>query len=76
MRPPFEIFIAYTTNSQRGREATDMKANTQKKRSHLRLALAFLAAALFSIAATGCHTIHGVGRDVEETGQHIERAAR
>jgi len=53
-----------------------MKANTPKNKSHLRLALLFLAAALFSIAATGCNTIHGVGQDVERTGEHIERAAR
>jgi len=51
-----------------------MKANTPK--NHLRLALLLLAAALFSIATTGCNTLHGVGRDVESAGEHIERAAR
>lgn len=41
-----------------------------------RFALLFLAAAILTIATTGCNTIHGVGRDVEATGEHIERASR
>lgn len=35
-------------------------------------ALALLA---FAIGASSCHTIHGVGEDIEHTGQAIEHAA-
>jgi predicted small secreted protein len=28
----------------------------------------------FIIALTGCHTVHGMGRDVESVGHSIEKA--
>ncbi|MEO6785277.1 MAG: entericidin A/B family lipoprotein [Chthoniobacteraceae bacterium] len=45
-------------------------------RTKTRFALLFLAAALLTLATTGCNTIHGAGRDIEQTGEHIERASR
>jgi len=38
--------------------------------------LLLLVTALWSILGTSCNTIRGVGRDIERTGQHIERATR
>ena len=53
-----------------------MNANIHKNKTNLRVVLLFLAAALLSLANTGCNTMHGFGRDVEQTGEHIERAGR
>jgi predicted small secreted protein len=36
---------------------------------------ALLALAGFTLAAAGCNTIEGVGKDVKATGNAIERAA-
>lgn len=35
--------------------------------------LGFLVA-LFLISLPGCHTVHGVGQDIESAGKSIERA--
>lgn len=69
------IFTIDTTNARGGRETTDMKSKTNMSHSRLRLAVLVIAAALGSIAITGCNTMHGLGRDVERTGEKIERAA-
>lgn len=46
------------------------------KTSQKRLTLFLLATALWALAATGCNTVRGFGRDVEHAGEHIEDAAR
>ena len=42
----------------------------------IRLALIFIAAALLTVTGTSCNTIHGMGRDVERTGENIQNATR
>jgi predicted small secreted protein len=34
-----------------------------------------LAAAVISFMTSGCHTMHGLGTDVQSAGNHIEHAA-
>ena len=51
-----------------------MKTNLPMKTTQ-RLIIILAIAAVWTIASTGCNTMHGVGRDVERTGEHIERAA-
>lgn len=40
-----------------------------------RLTLKTLALLAFAIGSVSCHTMHGVGQDIEHTGQAIENAA-
>jgi len=48
---------------------------TIMKPSHKRLTLLLLAAAMVSLFSASCrHTVHGAGEDVENVGQHIEKA--
>ena len=45
------------------------------KAPHTRLTLLLLAAAMVSLFSTSCrNTVRGAGRDVENAGDHIERA--
>jgi predicted small secreted protein len=37
-----------------------------------RILLALLAIAILSIAVTGCRTAHGLGEDIENTGQKLQ----
>ena len=37
--------------------------------------LRVLTASLFLVAATGCNTIEGVGKDIKKGGEAIEKAA-
>jgi predicted small secreted protein len=37
-----------------------------------RILLALLGIAILSTAATGCRTAHGLGEDIENTGQKIQ----
>ncbi len=46
------------------------------KAQHTRLVLLLLASALCTLGVSSCNTFRGFGRDVERTGQHIERATR
>ena len=46
------------------------------KTSQNRLILFLLASALWTIAGTSCNTVRGVGRDVERTGEGIQRSTR
>lgn len=45
-------------------------------KTHKHSVLYILLAALWIIAGASCNTFRGFGRDVERTGEHIERAAR
>lgn len=51
------------------------KTNTMKTKSKSIARLA-IAAALFGIFASGCHTVRGIGQDVERTGEHIQHGSR
>jgi predicted small secreted protein len=53
-----------------------MKTRLPLNRFQFRVALLVLAAALCIIATTACNTMHGFGRDVERTGEKIERASK
>jgi len=47
------------------------------KTTQKRLMLLLLASAVISLFGTSCrNTIRGAGRDVENAGDHIERATR
>ena len=35
-----------------------------------------LLAAVVVLAATGCNTVHGIGRDIEQGGEAIQRATK
>ena len=52
-----------------------MKPKLPMNKVHLRVILLFLASVLCTLATVGCNTMHGLGRDVENTGEKIERAA-
>ena len=56
------------------RDEEDMK--TKMPINTFRLTMTLLAAALCTIATTGCNTMHGLGRDVERTGEKIEQASK
>jgi len=45
------------------------------KTSRKHLALFILASALCAFFSAGCHTVHGVGQDLDSAGKHIEHAA-
>jgi predicted small secreted protein len=51
-------------------ETNPMKTNL------IKIILLLLTAAFGLLATSGCNTVRGVGRDVERTGQNIERAVR
>ncbi len=46
------------------------------KTPHQRLIIILLAAMLGTVIGTSCNTFRGFGRDVRNTGHHIEHAAR
>ncbi|MEI7910438.1 MAG: entericidin A/B family lipoprotein [Verrucomicrobiota bacterium] len=47
------------------------------KSSQKRLTMLLLAAALISLFSASCrNTVRGAGRDVENAGDHIEKATR
>ena len=43
---------------------------------YTRILALLLATVILALAGTACHTVRGVGRDVESVGDHIESAAR
>jgi predicted small secreted protein len=45
------------------------------KTSQKNLILLILTSVLFAVVGTSCRTVQGFGRDVEHTGDHIEKAA-
>ncbi len=45
------------------------------KLTHHRFILLLLVSALWTVLGSSCNTFRGLGRDIERTGQKIERAA-
>ncbi|MEZ5384152.1 MAG: entericidin A/B family lipoprotein [Prosthecobacter sp.] len=45
------------------------------KSSQHRFVLLLLVSALWAVIGSSCNTFRGLGRDIERTGQKIERAA-
>jgi len=54
----------------------NQQTNDLMKTNLMKTTLWLLAAAFLTLAATSCNTMRGVGRDVQKTGQNIERATR
>jgi len=44
------------------------------KQSTLSITFLVLASALWATVIIGCNTVRGVGKDVEKTGDHIQRS--
>jgi predicted small secreted protein len=42
----------------------------------LKRVLALLLAGLLTAAASGCNTVRGIGQDVEEAGEAIQKSTR